>query len=234
MKKILTVVLVLTLVLAGCLGDAGITAAKASDGEWTAGETVTFGVYEQDAVSSNGKEPLEWIVLDTNGNDALLITRYVIDWDYFNGDNGGGSKSTFNWPKSKIYGWLNGTFKDAAFTSEEKSRLVGHTPDGAEVGDVFLLSYEEANTLFRNETERIGYPTKAAISKGAYQWLSGGCWSWLRTPARVVNYDQSVWDEMDWRSAACGIDGNGGVDNWGYIVNRTRRGVRPAIWVSMP
>lgn len=234
MKKTLAALVMLALLLAGCMGEAGIASAKADTDSWYIGEIVTYGVYEQDGVNSNGKEDLEWIVLDIDGDNALLITRYVIDWDYFNSENGGGSKSTFSWTNSKIYKWLNGKFKDTAFTAEEQARLIGYTPDGAAVGDVFLLSYEEAFTLFGSEEERIGYPTKAAVAKGAYQWLSGGCWSWLRTPARVTSYDQSVWDAMDWRCAVCGIDGNGGVDNWGYIVNRTRRGVRPAIWVTMP
>ncbi len=197
------------------------------------GDVVTFGTYEQDNVLSNGTEPLEWIVLEIKNGCALLYTKYVIDWDYFNSGNGGGEKK-YVWKQNTIYEWLNDDFFGSAFTPAEQALLCETTPYGETVGRVTLLSYAEANSLFKSTKARIGLPTKAALAKGAYVWEDGGgCWTWLRTPARVYDYTQRDWDYMDWREAVCGITGNGSMDDWGYIVNRTRRGVRPAVWVKL-
>ena len=65
-------------VLALCLCAAGAAMAQESEDGWAAGDTVVFGSYEQDNVLTNGKEPLEWIVLKTEGDRAMLITRYLI------------------------------------------------------------------------------------------------------------------------------------------------------------
>lgn len=43
------------------------------------GDTFTFGHYEQDNNSSNGKEPIEWLVLDRKGNEVLVISKYCLD-----------------------------------------------------------------------------------------------------------------------------------------------------------
>lgn len=47
----------------------------------TTGQLVRFGSYEQDNDTSNGKEPIEWIVLsvDEEQGRALLLSRYVLD-----------------------------------------------------------------------------------------------------------------------------------------------------------
>ena len=66
-------------VLALCLCVAGAAMAEEGAGEWAAGDTVVFGSYEQDNDLTNGKEPLEWIVLKTEEGRAMLITRYLID-----------------------------------------------------------------------------------------------------------------------------------------------------------
>ena len=41
----------------------------------TVGSIVTFGAYEQDDDTSNGKEDIEWFVLANEGNRSLLISR---------------------------------------------------------------------------------------------------------------------------------------------------------------
>ena len=38
-------------------------------------DTVTFGSYPQSDVSGNTKEPIEWIVLDRQGNEAFLLSK---------------------------------------------------------------------------------------------------------------------------------------------------------------
>ncbi len=44
------------------------------------GDTVYFGEYEQDANNGNGTEPIEWIVLEKDGDKALLLSKYGLEW----------------------------------------------------------------------------------------------------------------------------------------------------------
>ena len=46
-------------------------------------ETVLFGSYEQDGDAANGKEPIEWLVLDRDGDKALLLSKYALDHQSF-------------------------------------------------------------------------------------------------------------------------------------------------------
>ena len=51
------------------------------------GNTIEFGVYEQDNNVSDGKEPLEWIVLRKDGDRVFLISKYCIDYKPYNIDS---------------------------------------------------------------------------------------------------------------------------------------------------
>ena len=48
------------------------------------GDTIKLGTYEQDNNKSNGKEEIEWRVLDIDGNEALLISEYALDCKPYN------------------------------------------------------------------------------------------------------------------------------------------------------
>ena len=43
------------------------------------GDTVSFGSYEQDNNTENGAEAIEWIVLDVEGENVLLLSKYGLD-----------------------------------------------------------------------------------------------------------------------------------------------------------
>ena len=43
------------------------------------GDCVIFGHYEQDNNTSNGKEDIEWLVLEKEADRMLVISRYVLD-----------------------------------------------------------------------------------------------------------------------------------------------------------
>lgn len=47
-------------------------------------KTVTFGRYEQDNNLGNGPEPIEWIVLDSNNGEVLLLSKYGLDVKKYN------------------------------------------------------------------------------------------------------------------------------------------------------
>jgi len=75
------------------------------------GDYVIFGNYEQNNDTNDGKEPLEWRVLDKQDGRVLLITRYIIDSHYFHT-----SSKVKAWSNCNIRSWLNTTFMNSAFT----------------------------------------------------------------------------------------------------------------------
>lgn len=175
------------------------------------GSIVNYGRYEQDNSTADGREPIEWIVLeyDEQSDQALLISRYGLEARCFSSD-----RPRPTWEQSEIRAWLNTEFSNNAFTEAERERLACSnisTPDfngndgGADTRDrVFLLSREEAETYFDDDRERQTAPTQHAIAKGAWQSYGnkkegkGCCWWWLRSPggtcdsASYVDTDGSV------------------------------------------
>lgn len=61
-----------------------ITSSKNTKPQVEIGNTIEFGVYEQDNNVSDGKEPLEWIVLRKDGDRVFLISKYCIDYKPYN------------------------------------------------------------------------------------------------------------------------------------------------------
>ena len=89
----------------------------------TVGKTVIFGHYEQDNDLTNGKEPIEWIVLDTQDGKSLLLSKYALDCQPYNTN-----KQNVTWSTCSLRTWLNGGawgygFISVAFSSEEQARI---------------------------------------------------------------------------------------------------------------
>ena len=83
MMKKRTLCLILALAAILC---AGPVSAAAGSGSYSPGDIVTFGEYEQDHNRQNGAEPIEWIVLDTDGDYLFLVSRYILDRQRYNKD----------------------------------------------------------------------------------------------------------------------------------------------------
>lgn len=157
----------------------------------TVGNTVTFGEYEQDNDESNGKEPLEWIVLNADDDKALLLTKYALDYRQMNSQ-----RKDSTWKNSELRKWLNEEFYQAAFDSEEQWHVFetplatysGYSIEPSEVPEetldyVFLLSFDEVETLFeagegRFEISAYAREKSTDIKKA---FIINGM-SWLRTP----------------------------------------------------
>ena len=196
-------------------------------------DILTFGRYEQDGIRGNGAEDIEWLVLDVQGNKALLLSRYALDAQPYNSAYG---KTT--WEACTLRSWLNSTFFDAAFTAEEKaSILVAEVDNGASQNNsewhtkgcnntedmVFLLSYNDTDRYFDDRDARICTPTNYAVSMGADtrtldDGVTDAAWWWLRSPGE--NETQASFVNFD------GTRYTNAVGN-GYL------SVRPAIWVEI-
>ena len=219
-KRILLVLLLLLVPL--CLSGCGRKDGNGPDSGKVFRKSAVFGRYEQDNNLNNGKEPIEWIVLDMQGGKYLLVSRYGLDVRPYNKDGG---KST--WRDCSLRKWLNGDFLNNAFTLDEQNAIeVTHVDNisadssGRVYTDdkVFLLSNAEAGSYrFTDDEARMCAPTNYAIAQGAEASFifgtdgqSSGCW-WLRTPMMFVDYD-------GFRSGDTG--------------NTVSHAVRPALWVD--
>ena len=201
--------------------------------EINVGDTLTFGEYEQDNDTSNGKEDIEWLVLAKEGNRLLLISDKALDCQQYNE-----SWEDVTWETCSLRKWMNNTFLNEAFSTEEQKMIQSTNvsadenpeydtdPGKATTDQVFLLSINEVNKYFASDEERMCVPTAYAIANGAYtsdSYTKGGaatCWWWLRSPGRS-------------QSSAAGVGRGGGVLGIGGNVSNDYGCVRPAIWIDL-
>ena len=196
---------------------------------YVAGNIVAFGSYEQDNNLENGTEPVDWIVLETDGEQALLISRYCLDARPYNT-----VFKAMTWEKCTLRKWLNDSFLHTAFSAKEQARILPVTvindnnPDYGTYGgedttdQIYLLSHGEVFRYFPTEESRRAQPTAYAVAQGAYyNETTGNTWWWLRT-AGVRRID------------ACGVRQDGRVSGYGSRdVYRPSGTIRPVLWVSV-
>ncbi len=196
--------------------------------ELSVGDFVSFGKYEQDDNRSNGKEAISWMVLAVDGSRALLISRYALDAVPYNE-----VWKDMTWEECSLREWLNSTFINDAFTSDEKSAILttkvdnsksqgnsGWNKDGGyDTSDqVFLLSYKEAKDYFRKTDSSLCKPTEYAIAMGVWKNGKNYCHWWLRSPGKTQNCAAYASSESTYSSTE---DKNRAI------------GVRPVIWVDL-
>ncbi len=178
MKRLLTVSMIVLL----CFSSQALGAAIPTP---AVGDMILFGSHEQDNVPENGKEPLEWIVLDVRGNQVMLLSSYCIDTVIFYPE-----RVPMFWGKSDLRTYLNGDFLQETFTPEEQARILTTTvensnPHGMKgAGDdtldqVYLLSKTEVLQYFPEQADRVAYPTEYAKAKGCtVDDKTGSCRWW--------------------------------------------------------
>ena len=201
---------------------------KDNNPDYKIGETIEFGNYPQD--KDGTEKPIEWIVMKKEGNQVLLLSKYVLDAKSYN--EGWGDVT---WEISDIRQWLNNEFYTTAFNKAEKAKIqtsLIKNEDNSEYGTsggndtedkVFLLSEKEADTLFSDEEERIAKATEYAEKLGVdinENSEEKGAWWWLRSLgndsfyAALVNYYGWVYGD-------------------GIGVNCNVYGVRPALHLNL-
>ena len=196
------------------------------------GNSITFGNYPQ-TKAGNDNTPIEWLVLENDGETALLISRYALDCKPYNRKNEGTT-----WEKCTLRGWLNNEFFDKAFSAEEKQSILqsdvsadknpgfSTNPGNATKDSVFLLSVVEANKYFESDDARKCAPTDYAIQQGAHTIDSYkvegrmACWWWLRSPGAGTNH-------------AVPVPLDGDVNLCSNFVDRSDRAVRPCVRVRL-
>ncbi len=171
---------------------------------WKVGKIVTFGEYMIN--KKNQKDPIEWMVLDhKNAHEYLLLSRYGLKVKNY-------TKKSWNdsWENELFHDWLNKNFYWDVFDRKERN----------EIGRIFLLSKEEAQSYFKNDGERKAEPTEYAKDQNVALKCSQdkyGRW-WLR--------------DLNPPSRALFVDANGHVNENGTAVWMDGIMVRPAMWVT--
>ena len=192
------------------------------------GDIITFGRYEQDDISSNGKKTIKWIVLAKEDNRILIISKYALDCRPYNNE-----WMDVAWGSCTLRTWLNDFFYNDAFNPTEKARIRQtklKNDGGNDTEDrVFLLSISEAESYFNSNGARMCTPTDYAKKRGApstYEYTKGGrdigYW-WLRSP-RTQN-------TRFYKAANVRLDGS--INYNGTRVDSNLLGVRPAMWINL-
>lgn len=258
MRKLLSILLALILVFSLCACGAQDTpkgngtpptATKTETPEATAniiskndktfgaGSIVRFGAYEQDNNLENGKEPIDWLVLEVQNGKALLLSNDILDAQHFHPEN-----QYYTWEQSSLRQWLNVEFYTSAFDQDIRSYVLlsdlqtfanavyesRSCPDTQD--HVFLLSCNEADRYFRIAWGSNGYhtfntdmtatPTAYALAQGLDVHKHGTSHWLLRSPG---------WTKY-WQ--ACVVAANGGISSTPFHLDEPL-GVRPAIWIDL-
>ena len=205
--------------------DKEIEAAAARDVAFQPGKIVQFGRYPQ-TTEGNDDTVVEWQVLDRDGRNALLISRYGLDVQPYTWPS-----AQITWEQCTLRIWLNDTFANRAFSQEEQQAILMTTVvNGSDEGywktdggndtqdKIFLLSYRQAEQYFDvtiNNDENIKsrvQPTDYALAHGA-----GKLGWWLRSQG----------PEQD---TAARVYSVGALD---YDFTGFEECVRPALWVNI-
>ena len=188
---------------------------------------VTFGSYEQDNNPENGSEPIEWFVLEQKDGKTLLVSRFGLDSLPYHDSDG-----DVTWEKCSLRYWLNETFLNIAFNSEEQNHIISTTlttenssSSSASVENnttdkVFLLNGTEAKQYFKTDNARQCELTEyAKYQSSSYTWSSGSklttCPWWLRSSGYIAL-----------------VNDDGAINNFGNDVLK-HYSVRPAMWISL-
>ena len=214
-------------ILADCEND--IAAAAAREPFTKVGNIVTYGHYEQDNNTGNGKEPIEWLVLDVQGDKVFLVSRYNLDVQPYNE-----SYDSVTWDKCTLRTWLNNDFLNSAFTATEQRAILTtnvdnsssqgysgwNTSGGNNTRDkVFLLSYAEVWKYFTSDSARKCNSTAYVASRNSIMSKAGNSdWWWLRSPGSS--------------SSSAAFVNNYGARSRSYV-HSAYIAVRPAFWLDL-
>ena len=224
--------------------------------EASIGDIVRFGNYEQDNNVGNGKEAIEWYVLDTTDETMTLLSVKILDVMSYSPEQ---EKTT--WEDSEVRQWLNDEFYKAAFSGTEQTDIltttVENTNDGNTEDKVYLLSHQEFLSYFGVSAEaltdmltvkenelrnlkNLEQLDSRIFAEGTQTAIAGGLWSWTEETTleylkfQKVDYSSANGNSTWWLRtvdakgpSAYTIGANGDVDFRQYV--DSLEGIRPVI-----
>ncbi len=182
------------------------------------GSTFTFGHYEQDGKTSNGKEEILWEVLDydKSHNRILVLSVYGLHTMKYHKNN-----NQTAWGDTSVRKWLNGTFLKS-FSSDEKA-MIDKTNISKSSDYCFLLDAAQIKKYL--SSPYYCYATKQAKSEGAYINTKYGSSSWL------VRSDVTE-NRIAWVGGAGELYTPKGKTGVNYMTSKDNV-VRPAMWLEI-
>lgn len=206
------------------------------------GDYVTFGVFEQDDEEKNGKELIEWEVLEIRDDKALLLSKYGLDCMVFNSEGW-----NTNWADSEVRSWLNGTFYKKSFNDEEKEHIIK-----SEITTIFFPSEdnwafektEDCVFILNSDELDIYYPGQYILPQNDSDWLRKNKKYDAKPTKYCLNnyydtYCNEYWwlrsglpESSNWGEGSCVLAAgpNGIIEE---IAVHCSKLVRPAIWVKI-
>lgn len=194
------------------------------------GDIYVFGRFEQNNDTTDGEEPIEWIVVDKDGVKLMLVSKYALYKMPFNELSWAGDAER-GWKNSDIRKWLNRSESfGKAFSKEEWSKLI----EVDSYTKVFLLSIDEAETYFGDGAGLTCQPTEYAFSLKTDKYDSNStfkeeqkdaCTWWLRNDGRQKYSNNGSYDIM---ASTVRTDINyfgSGKTDWCFV--------RPAVWLDL-
>lgn len=171
---------------------------------------------------------INWRAIDVRDGKVLVISDLILEERKYQENSDVG----FEWANSSLRSYLNGDFFNRTFSQAEKDRILASNlvnRGGANTTDkVFLLSLDEVNRYFPDNSAKIAYadrtaPALAASSVNTFGysgvWQPYVTWNWwLRTPMDTV------------AQYAYSVDPEGAVKEYS---NSYGLGVRPAMWIKL-
>lgn len=210
------------------------------------GSCIKFGMYEQDNDTTNGKEYIDWLVLEVKDGKAFVISKQLLDRQPYHTDS-----VAVTWETCSLRNWLNNEFLNNAFTAEEQEMIPAkkvsadknpeHKTDPGKVTSdkVFLLSFDQAIqyiSMLGEDCTATDYVT--ALN----DYLKVTPNFWLRTPGETQEsamYFGSRSSYLYYEAYISGeFDDIGNVSLYDVIGNDSRVGndsmpVRPAMWIDL-
>ena len=187
------------------------------------GDVIVFGSYEQDNDTSDGKEAIEWVVLEKSDDSLLVISRYALDGRVYDESYLGG----ITWDTCSLRRWLNNGFLNEAFSQTEQMKIEESSVETAVISEgvnmgsretmdrVFILSTEEAQQYLTEELKKCEATAYAAEQDVYISKFTGYCRWWTRT-------------SVSGRNDAAFVDSEGSLDS-GYSSTYSSNAVRPAM-----
>ena len=174
-----------------------------------------------------------WTVLEVKGGKALLLSEKVLEARAYHPQ-----ARAVTWESSDIRKYLNTVFFQS-FSPADRNRIADTkvvtnnnpwygTPGGNATTDkVFLLSLEElvqyigdSGKLKNRPGQDSSFSDQYNQARIAYDKNGWASWWWLRSPGIDTLYAATVYND-------------GGVNVRGNNVDRSRGGVRPALWLNL-
>ena len=221
-------------------------------------DSILFGSYEQDNDTSDGKEKIEWIILKKEKNKVLVLSKSVLDCQYYNL-----YQTSCIWEGCSLRKWLNTTFLNTAFDEKEKERIqvtsvstedsFGYLfkKDAKYMDEDSLEKYREIfddENLFMEEkdtSDRIfllsDEEVKEYLPTSQEKQATPTEYALAQGVSSVDDKDSYKYGYCNWWLRSPGklqknanyVSADGATDFYGTAVDNMNYGVRPAMWINI-